>query len=204
MRAHFSYQNCLKCEDIFSAKTFNEEAFSPPKHCQLSSRRIFICGWREFSWPKLDRWTSAEGCAAKSRVPDLMDICGSGSTTLCLLLGEENSFGQSWTDGLGCEHGEFPMPDIKLRVFAGYPVLSFVYFLGEENSVGQSWTGGLAQGCAPVFQPFGEPGTRFREMTSSRTKLRHLARIFVYTLNCSTDKDYTVPVMEQNIVCKEI
>ena len=24
--------------------------------------------------------------------------------------------------------------------------------------MGQSWTGGLAQGCAPVFQPFGEPG----------------------------------------------
>ena len=29
---------------------------------------------------------------------------------------------------------------------------------GEEREVGQSWTGGLAQGCAPVFQPFGEPG----------------------------------------------
>ena len=31
---------------------------------------------------------------------------------------------------------------------------------GEEREVGQSWTGGLAQGCAPVFQPFGEPGGR--------------------------------------------
>ena len=33
-----------------------------------------------------------------------------------------------------------------------------VLLLGEDSSVGQSWTGGLAQGCAPVFQPFGEPG----------------------------------------------
>jgi len=29
--------------------------------------------------------------------------------------------------------------------------------LGEEGSVKQSWTGGIGQGCAPVFQPFGEP-----------------------------------------------
>ena len=36
----------------------------------------------------------------------------------------------------------------------------FAINTGEEREVGQSWTGGLAQGCAPVFQPFGEPGKR--------------------------------------------
>jgi len=38
------------------------------------------------------------------------------------------------------------------------PPSSLAIMPGEDEDVEQSWTGGLAQGCAPVFQPFGEPG----------------------------------------------
>jgi len=39
------------------------------------------------------------------------------------------------------------------------PPTSLAIMPGEDEDVEQSWTGGLAHGCAPVFQPFGEPGS---------------------------------------------
>ena len=40
-----------------------------------------------------------------------------------------------------------------------YLIIISFYCLGDDGDggVAPSWTGGMGQGCAPVFQPFGEP-----------------------------------------------
>lgn len=62
---------------------------------------------------------------------------------------------------------------------------------GEEREVGQSWTGGLAQGCAPVFQPFGEPASSSIPLTTPspggapNNKLAYIKNWTISTYKCS-------------------
>merc|ERR1711934_400417 len=67
---------------------------------------------------------------------------------------------------------------------------------GEEREVGQSWTGGLAQGCAPVFQPFGEPASSSIPLTTPspgggpNNKLTYIKNWTISTYKCSRQSLY--------------
>jgi len=68
--------------------------------------------------------------------------------------------------------------------------------LGSDNSVAPSWTGGMAQGCAPVFQPFGEPvSTNISLKTPTSpgargTKLENIKNWTISTYKCSRQSLY--------------
>jgi len=65
---------------------------------------------------------------------------------------------------------------------------------GEEREVGQSWTGGLAQGCAPVFQPFGEPASSNIPLTTPspgpNNKLAYIKNWTISTYKCNRQRAY--------------
>jgi len=67
---------------------------------------------------------------------------------------------------------------------------------GEEREVGQSWTGGLAQGCAPVFQPFGEPASSSIPLTTpspgggNSNKLTYIKNWTISTYKCGRQSLY--------------
>jgi len=74
------------------------------------------------------------------------------------------------------------------------PPSSLAIMPGEDDDVEQSWTGGLAQGCAPVFQPFGEPALSSVSLTTpspgKTNKLENIKNWTISTYKCSRQSLY--------------
>ena len=64
--------------------------------------------------------------------------------------------------------------------------------MAAEREISPSWTGGLGQGCAPAFQPFGEPVlTSVAQVASpSHTRLQSLRSWTISTYKCSRQALY--------------
>jgi len=75
-----------------------------------------------------------------------------------------------------------------------HPPSGLAIMPGEDDEVEQSWTGGLAQGCAPVFQPFGEPALSSVSLTTpspgKSNKLENIKNWTISTYKCSRQSLY--------------